>query len=328
MSDENIKKVIDDMYNSGVMRVHLAGGEPTLFRKKLDTYLGRANEHGIIVSMASNGVGIDDELCEILNKNGLLSITISVEFANEDKNSKIRGNGVLEKSIEGIKKLVDYKEKHNAKYFVGLKTSYNTDLTKEDVEDLIRLANNLKISILKFNPERCLFNEPQHYSDIANKYYANLEMIKEAADKYKGPTIIGQTNSPVNGCGDIGLPNMKGCIGGQELIAVNPNGLISPCLMLPSINLGNIVDYDSIVDVYKSEGLKKYLKLSKNYQCNDCESHPQCRGGCQVRKIVEHGKIKSTDPLCPSKNGIKIEKKKNINEEFRYLKKITIAHSL
>ena len=34
-----IEKNITDMYNSGVMRLHLAGGESTLFPKELNIYV-------------------------------------------------------------------------------------------------------------------------------------------------------------------------------------------------------------------------------------------------------------------------------------------------
>ena len=88
MSIEKIEKIITDMYESGVMRLHLAGGEPTLFPKELDAYMGTAKKYGILTSMASNGVVITDEICEILDRNNVMSITISVESANEKENAK------------------------------------------------------------------------------------------------------------------------------------------------------------------------------------------------------------------------------------------------
>ena len=93
MTTAQIERIIVDMYNSGVMRLHLAGGEPTLFPKELDIYMATAKKYGILTSMASNGVSITDKICEILDKNDVMSITISIESANEAENSKIRGKG-------------------------------------------------------------------------------------------------------------------------------------------------------------------------------------------------------------------------------------------
>lgn len=144
MTPEQIEKIIIDMYNSGVMRLHLAGGEPTLFPKELDTYLATAKRYGIVTSMASNGVHITDRICEIIDRNNLMSITISIESANEKENSKIRGKGSLKKAIEGIKKLSEYKKEHNSKYAIGIKVSYDVDINEKEFEDLIKLSKELK----------------------------------------------------------------------------------------------------------------------------------------------------------------------------------------
>lgn len=327
MADENIKNIITDMYENGVMRLHLAGGEPTLFPKQLNTYLETANKFGIVTSMASNGVCITDEICNIITKNNIMSITISLESANEEKNAKIRGKGNLSKAIEGIKKLIDYKEQNNSNYVVGIKVSYDVDTTEKEFEDLIKLAIKLKIGILKFaNPERCVFHPERYYSLVVNKYYRNIEILKKLKEKYINEILITVISSPVNNCKDIGLPNMSGCIGAQELIAINPNGNITPCLM-NDYNLGNIYDYNSISDVYKSESLKEYLKLIKNNSCDNCEYFRKCRGGCQVRKKVEYGKIQKEDPLCPVKNDIKWNKKNEYTDDNKLLK-INVLHSL
>lgn len=329
MSKTQIEKIITDMYQNGIMRLHLAGGEPTLFSEELNTYLATANKYGIVVSMATNGTMITEEICDIIAKNDIMSITISIESAEESKNAKIRGKGNLEKAKNGIRKLIDYREKYNKNYLVGIKVSYDVQMGKEDFEKLIQLALELKIDVLKFaNPERCLFHEKGYYSKTKDKYYKNIKIIHELKQKYKDQILITQIASPITNCSNIGLPNMKGCIGAQELIAINAKGNITPCLM-NNYNLGNIKDYNSISDVYQSDKIKKYYEKIKNYKCEDCEYHKQCRGGCQVRKIVQYGEIKEVDPLCPKNNKEKIEKlTKNQKSEFEIFNKVVVVHSL
>lgn len=327
MSVNQIKHIIEDMYHSGVMRLHLAGGEPTLYLKELRAYLETAKNYGIVTSMASNGTLITDEVCEIFSSSNLFSITISVESANEDKNSSIRGSGCLSKSIEGITKLVEYKEKNNANYLVGIKVSYDTNFSKQDFEDLIKLAISLNVNVIKFaNPERCVYHEEKHYSSVATKYYENMRYVRELTEKYSEQIFITQISSPVNQCAPIGLPGMRGCIGAQELVAIAPDGKITPCLM-NGYNLGNIADYKSIKDVYTSEKIANYNKLIQKYDCEQCSSHSQCRGGCQVRKFVEYKEIKGIDPLCPIKCNIKMQKT-NYNKPITIFQKINVLHSL
>ena len=51
-------------------------------------------------------------------------------------------------------------------------------------------------------------------------------------------------------------------------------------------DLGNIFDDKSIKNIYGGDKIKKYKKLISDYSCNDCQYSVQCRGGCQVRKII------------------------------------------
>ncbi len=327
MSPQQIEDIITDMYNSGVMRLHLAGGEPTLFLSEMETYLKTAYQYGIVTSMASNGILITDELCQILDKYQLFSITISLEAANEEKNAAIRGKGSLDNAIAGINKLVSYKNKYNSSYLVGIKVSYDVNFDRKDFEDLIKLAIQLNVDIIKFaNPERCIFHERGYYGTIADKYYENIAIIQELKNIYDKDIVITQINSPVNNCLPIGLPNVKGCIGAQELIAITPDGKITPCLM-NEYNLGNIKDYKSITDLYRSKNIEEYYKLIRNYECKECVYHTQCRGGCQVRKFVEYGKIENTDPLCPLKHKPQMCKKYSIPADTVF-HKISVLHSL
>ena len=96
MTEEQIEYVINDMYKNGVMRLHLAGGEPTLFPEKLEKYMSVAKKYGIVTSMSSNGTLISEEIGKIVLRNNVTSFTISIESAIEEKNAKIRGKDVLE----------------------------------------------------------------------------------------------------------------------------------------------------------------------------------------------------------------------------------------
>ena len=328
--NEKIEEIIKDMYDNGIMRVHLAGGEPTSVPSGLKTYMQTAKKYGIVSSMSSNGVNIKDEVIDIMFNNNLFSITISLEGADEESNAQIRGKGNFDKSIETVKKLVKRKKELGSNTIICLKMSYDTNAKEEDLEKMILLGIKLGVDVIKFaNPERCIFHERGFYGDVYENYYKVNSYVMNLKEKYKNEKIyISNIANPLNKCGDIGLPNMKGCIGGQELISINPDGRISPCLM-NQINLGNIYDYKSIKDFWKnSEKLKQNRETISNYDCHDCNYHSQCRGGCQVRKYVEYGEIKGIDPLCPNKNKEQMNPIEQTKGKTKKLTKINVLHSL
>lgn len=328
MSEEQIEYIIKDMYENGIMRLHLAGGEPTIFLDRLEKYMMEAKKYGIVTSMSSNGTMITEKLGKILINGEVTSFTVSIESANELKNANIRGEGVLSKAINGIKKIVEYRDANNGKFIVAIKMSYDVDTTTKDIEDMIKLAIDLNVNVLKLiNPERCTFHEKNYYSKNAEKYFKVQENIRKLKEKYGNRINVAVVNSPINMYCDSGLPKMKGCIGAQELIAINPDGSVTPCLM-NKYYLGNIFDAKGIKNIYCSQEIQEYRKRIQDYDCNQCKYHSQCRGGCQVRKIVEYGKIENIDPLCPIKNNCKTEEVKSEKQKYKNFTKITLYHSL
>ena len=329
MSNEKIKHIIKDMYDNGIMRVHLAGGEPTLMPSGLQTYMSTAKKYGIVSSMSSNGVALSDEVLDIVFNNNLFSFTVSLEGADEKTNAIIRGEGNFDKTIANVARMVKRKKELDSNTILCLKMSYDTNVEKNELEKMILLGIETGVDTIKFaNPERCIFHDKGFYSSVYDNYYKVNSYVMELKEKYKDSNIyISNISNPVNGCDNIGLPGMKGCIGGQELLSINPDGRISPCLM-NQINLGNINDYNSIKDFWNnSEELKKYREKISRYNCDDCLEHSKCRGGCQVRKYVEYNDIIDIDPLCPLKK--KQDKLLTLDKnKSKKLVKVNVLHSL
>ena len=127
----------------------------------------------------------------------------------------------------------------------------------------------IKVDLLKLiNPERCEFHKIGFYSSVSKKYYNVQKIIRKLQKDYKDKLNITVVNSPVNLYCETGLPNVKGCIGGQELISINPDGNVTPCLM-NKYDLGNIFKDKSIENIYKSNKIKDYKKYISDYDCKD-----------------------------------------------------------
>lgn len=324
MPERKVRKIFDDLYELGIMRVHLAGGEPTIDYNGLKNYIEYGRKKGMCISMATNGTILTDEVCELLTSNDLFSVSISLDSCDEKENDKTRGKGSFKEAIEGLNNLKEYKAKNKSNLKICLKPVYTPNITEGEIRKNIEFAEKNNIDILKFaNPERCENHDKGFYGKQREEYYKCLQMIQNIIEEKDRSLKITNASNPFLYDFIIGIEENKGCIGGQELLTINPDGRITPCLMNHTL-LGNIYDYDSISSYLKeSENLRKYVKKISNYQCKSCELHSSCRGGCQVRKKVEYGDIKDVDPLCPNNKA-----KSKVRKKEYDVRKINIYHSL
>lgn len=328
MDSGTVENIISEMYDLGINRLHLAGGEPTIEKKGIANYLSVAKKNGIVTSMATNGTLLDDEMCEILTQMDLFAISISIDGWDETTNSVRRGTGFFQRSVNGTKKLLHYRNLYGTGTEICIKPIYTYDTPMDFFEKMIQMSIDIGVDKIKFaNPERSLNHEIHHYGKYIDLYYKKLEHIHEIQEKYRGKIRITNVTNPFVGCPQLGLPGMRGCIGAQELLTINPDGRITPCLMNDTV-LGNYHDYNSIRKfLLCSDKLADYIKMVDNEECHSCEAYTMCRGGCQVRKIVEYTKICSHDPLCPKKyDEAKLKKPMDVKTElFNF---ICVSHSL
>jgi radical SAM protein with 4Fe4S-binding SPASM domain len=345
MSPQIVQKVIRELYDWGVMMIHLAGGEPTIDEDGIANYLDTANKFGLYLSIATNGLLLTPTICEIILRNNLKSVSIGLDGADEETHSKVRGKGLFEKTVQNIKNITEMRNSCKSNTAIALKPTFDFNKSRKELEDLILLGIDLGLDEVKFsNPERCLFHSKGYYGQNSEKYYKALNMCLELKEKYQRHINILIIGNPLSGCCDIGLPNMEGCIGGQELLTINPNASITPCLTHQR-NLGVLYnDYCSLKQFWNnSKLLHNYWKeLKSPNECKDCDFFSKCRSGSVTRRIVEVGEINedmssgnfyhAKDPLCPAvmKNNYSNFIHQNLNNlcEYKYFKQIHVIHSL
>lgn len=343
MSDEKVRQVLKELSDNGVMRTHLAGGEPTLMPDRLKNYLDSAKEFGIRASVNTNGTNLTDEVAEILFNSNLVSLTFSVDGSTAAIHDEVRGEGAFDITTEAVKKAVKYKELKNSNTQIQIKAIWYPDTPLSELEALVKLGIELGADVVQFhNPERCLYHEKGYYGNVASDYYHKVEDINNLQKKYQGRVNIWNVCNPLGTEMTIGIPGNKGCIGAQELLAINPNGNITPCLMNPR-SLGNLFeDHNGSLNNFlaNSNELKNYQANAQvvDDDCQDCNHYESCRGGSKVRSIVEHGNMFGKDPLCPkdyiSINDIDVVQNtvekddRRYNPEYEYLFAIAVAHSL
>ncbi len=345
MRDQRVRQLIAELAEWGVMRLHLAGGEPTISKRGLANYLDAASEHGLYTSMATNGLLIDDETMEIIFRNHLKSVSFSLDGASEETHAKVRGPKLFHRTVNAIRRMVARKRELDSETRICIKPTYEPSTPKAELEALVLLGIELGVDVVKFaNPERCLHHDAGHYGKQVDEYYAMIAFISELQVTYGDRVAVTNVSNPMAGCGDIGLPGLEGCIGGQELLAINPDGSVTPCLMHP-YKLGNIeTEFATLREFWGgSTRLPEFWKaLRKPAGCSGCDIYSSCRSGSTTRRIVQIGRFNADrtsgdfsgvkDPLC-TKDYLarhpELTLPRASNEgEFRHFQEIAVRHSL
>lgn len=337
MSDDNVRHIFTEMAAAGVMRTHLAGGEPTFFPERLENYLAAANENHIRASLTTNGTLFTDEVARIVFSYNLASLSFSVDGSSAPINDKSRGKGSFDKTTAAIRKAVEYKRKLGSEAPIQIKTTWNPFVDEHEFEEMVNLSISLGANAVQFNnPEKCVYHESGYFKQYRDQYYTRLGTIKELESKYHDSIAVWNVCNPLGTKINIGLPNVHSCIGGRELITINPDGSIRPCDMNPLI-LGNLfTDWDgSLLKFWnQSEKLRKFQNDldAVDTDCAGCSLYNQCRGGSKVRSIVESGNIFQKDSYCPTDyvrdNHLGTDTSFDAKSKKTYLQKITLAHSL
>lgn len=301
MSRSDVLRVLSDTHALGCRRLHLAGGEPTVDPDGLIHYLSTAWSLNLVTSVTTNGTLISRELAaEVLPL--VRSLTVSIDRADEESNALIRAPGALDKSLAAVSMMMDLRDTLRLETRICIKATCDVHMPLDKMHELAAFAAHLGIDELKFScPERSEHHEKGHYGRIASRYYKMAQHMKEVAAQWAPQVRISPVNNPAVSSCAVGLPGMKGCIGGNELIAIHADGDITPCLMYRHV-LGN-VHKTRLSDYWKSSSIEAYRASMSSPKCTDCSVYEQCRGGCQVRKAVEGRQLSERDPLCPIDNG-------------------------
>ena len=80
-------------------------------------------------------------------------------------------------------------------------------------------------------------------------------------------------------------------------IGVNADGTIYPCdRYLEKYEIGNIMDFESIEEIYMSENFQRYYKdIATRFDtyCKECLYYKECNGGCNANHVDVDGSVSS-----------------------------------
>ena len=273
---EEWKKVIDDLYDLGIKKIHFSGGENFLY------------PHFKEILMYSKEKG----LTNLINTNGSFDISDILKYSDEfvfslhgykEENDNITGfKGSFERTISNIEKALNS----------GKKVSVNTVLIKENFEsyEKIYLYLEEKFNNLTYSPTMAIpcytgkkfdsLSIPINKENM-EKYLKYVKMIGKEKFVYKHGLygLLGEEEKKMQ---------MPVCAAGKSKLIIKYNGNVYPCNFFQTDEFlcGNVFEQD-LKEIWKDgKGFnifrKYYLMDNLPKDCKVCKKHDNCYSGCRA----------------------------------------------
>lgn len=282
---DEIKSVIDDAAELGVIKITVSGGECTLNKDFLEIIKYIRKKH-LSLHIYTNGQNLYDnpKLLEEILKLYPSRISLSLYSMNAKIHDKITGiKGSQEKTLKVIKEL----KKRNVDVEIkSFQTKYNCD-TVDEILDFAK-ENGITASI-----DSILF----YNKDKDNSWVQATE--NQLLKLYSNNKIPENTSLKLNIDNDF--LNSGFCNAGVTTLSVNSKLEVLPCIGL-YLPLGNIKT-KSLKEIWNDKNqnspLNKYKSL-KRKDLKECYKHEYCKycSYCFGKALSESGFLKKSNICC------------------------------
>jgi len=284
-------KSIEQFQHYGLKSVLLSGGETMLYDDIIPLFEKIKDHPALPFTISTNGTVSTETLISHYRSTPNLFVQISLDGSCEEINSRTRGAGHFEKSLQLLTEL----ENSNRPVGYRLKmvvSKYNLD----DIPAYFKLAMDYEC-----DPLFAFMNPMGNGGDNWD------EMALSDSDKMKALRYIDDCNKQYGT--DISLPfcafscpfademdNIKlGCM-------VKNNGDIMPCQGLydEKFRLGNIFSFNDceILDNMEQIRALTYKRKEQDYGCKNCLIKPICKRGCPAIAVMHGSDFLASDTEC------------------------------
>lgn len=301
--------MLDELKNLGISEILVGGGEPFIKKDILD-FIDACNERGINIKIFTNGLLLDEQLCQELGKRDIKYISISIDGSNEEEYENTRGIRGLKKIIENIRVLKKY-----CSFPVAMSVTVNSD-NYQNALGYLQIAKRANVDRIKVRPTKPsgnvtvnekIYPTPKQYLGFINDM--QVKWNKDYKNDFKLDFSWGDTRIKY----DPFLDSMVvinnpfpyqgfGCFAGKGSMVIRANGDVSPCGFLPEsmqTSNGDNIKEKSIKELWDTGiRFRNLRKITENGTCPKCEYYAVCRGGCIARILYDHRKINEIDPWC------------------------------
>jgi SynChlorMet cassette radical SAM/SPASM protein ScmF len=279
------KSVLEQARALGIVGVKLTGGEPTI-HPGINEILGYIRDNDLTLGVETNGVNCTKEIARGISRCKDAFVAVSLDGANAETHERMRGvKGCFVAAIKGIQNLVQ----------VGLSPQIIMSVcrsNKNEMEDLVRLAETLGASSVKFNiVQPTGRGEKMHLSGEVPSIEELLELGSwvdtELCESSSIPIIYGQPvafrqfrrlfSSDRRGCDVCRVLNILGVLadGSYALCGIGEQA--------EELVFGHSAK-DSLCEVWLNSAVLNELRIgltaSLEGVCSGCVMKRLCRGNC------------------------------------------------
>lgn len=262
MSPAEVLKIIDFLADWGVPRLCVIGGEP-LDVPGLEAYAARASARGMLVTLDTNGLGLDEARVLSLIKAGVIRVSVSIDSADEAVHDSFRRHpGVWKAACEGVRQCARH----------GLSSVVTACATKRaidsgDIERLIGLSRELGADGIKLlwpmligrwwghEEERLSPGHEARVRELAGDSFVYIEDVLSSGSR---------TSAPVH------CAALRG-----DTVFISPYGDVQPCPSVP-VSFGNILKGDPMSVM---ESLSRHASFLRCYSCSTCMMNEMVKDG-------------------------------------------------
>lgn len=294
-------RAIDEGLPLGLSSVKLTGGEPLLhpdFVKIVDLL----HEKELGLTIETNGTLMSEDLAHYLKEKSTLGhISVSLDGACAATHDPFRGvKGSFDKAVQGIHSLVE----------VGLRPQVIMSLhpgNVEEIEALVRLAESLGASSVKFN-----LIQPTGRGEVmtVRGKVMSIEKLVEIGlwvehDLQKQTALDLHYSWPM---AFHSLPYLmhtsSDTCGIFGILGILPGGQFAMCgigIQIPELSFGSI-GQDALVDVWCHHPmlavLRKSLPKKLEGVCAECLFQTQCLGSCVAENFHQSKRLTAAHWFC------------------------------
>jgi len=326
-------KVIDNMSKAGVAVLTFSGGEP-LLRRDLCDIIERANNNGMLCTVASNGTLITSDVAKKLAKVGIKRVEIGLDGARAETHDFLRNkHGSFEATVEGIKNcakvgfdelattmtlhsknIAELEETMDLAERLGATRFYlnrlipagrgadvcNLDVTpKEKIKALETLYNKFHLSVIDGFGMQCYARGMTYYARLGyERSKGKVFTVNEALSGYE-KMFQDKFGIEVSRIVRKLATGFGGCSAGLTYAGITASGDLIPCVPASSTKLGNLLEKD-LRSIWIHNELLNYLRNRKALKgsCKTCAYNSLC-GGCRYTAYITLGDWLGPDTSCP-----------------------------
>lgn len=293
------RRLLDEaVYDMGVIRVGITGGEPLLV-ESLAERVTYAAKRGCEVTLLTNGFLLTPEWLDRLVDAGLRRVAISFDTDSPEVFESLTG---VSGSYETVLHNISYALSQNAPVLIGIVLIKGVNDSKQSLQQVVSRFTDLGVNQISYTPV-FPFGAASQLTDFVVEPPAVAELslcfsdVDTSPDAWKLPkeaNIFEEKHDFVS-YKDLSLG--KTCDLGKGTLHVQPDGRITPCPSLPCLVLG-CLGKDKLRTVWtRSEVLRELREYDARVapECSECKAVPWCNGGCRARAYYDTGSLRGPD---------------------------------